>query len=68
MLLVAEKTRYVMVRFDTSIVTVNQSCIVSHMVGCPCILSDLVVLESVVKVLCTVPVTVDYDSVAFVLS
>jgi len=55
-----------LVRFDSSIFTVKQSFIVSQIVGCPAIHSSLVLLKSVNKVFCAVPVTVDYDSAAFV--
>ena len=38
-----------LVRFDPSIITVKQSFIVSQIVGCPIILSLLVLLDSVNK-------------------
>ena len=55
-------------RFDPSIVTIKKSFTVSQIVSCPVVLSLLVLFHSVNKVVPTVPLTDDYDSVAFVLS
>ena len=53
-------------RFISSAVTVKQSFIVIQILSCAVVLSWVVLLDSVNKLL--VPVTVDYDSVTFVLS
>ena len=53
-------------RFDPSIGKVKQSLTVSQFF--PVILSLLGLLESDDTVICTVPVTVDYNSGGFVLS
>ena len=53
-------------RFISSAVTVKQSFIVMQILSCAVVLSWVVLLDSVNKLL--VPVTVDYNSVTFVLS
>ena len=53
-------------RFISSAVTVKQSFIVIQILSCAVVLSWVVLLDSVNKLL--VPVTVDYNSVTFVLS
>ena len=53
-------------RFISSAVTVKQSFIVIQILSCAVVLSRVVLLDSVNKLL--VPVTVDYNSVTFVLS
>ena len=53
-------------RFISSAVTVKQSFIVIQILSCAVVLSCVVLLDSVNKLL--VPVTVDYNSVTFVLS
>ena len=53
-------------RFISSAVTVKQSFIVIQILGCAVVLSWVVLLNSVNKLV--VPVTVDYNSVTFVLS
>ena len=53
-------------RFISSVVTVKQSFIVIQILSCAVLLSWVVLLDSVDKLL--VPVTIDYNSVTFVLS
>ena len=53
-------------RFISSAVTVKQPFIVIQILSCAVVLSWVVLLDSVNKLL--VPVTVDYNSVTFVLS
>ena len=55
-----------LLRFDPSTATVEQSFIVSKIVGCPVILEVSFACVRQLVVL-SVPVTVDFDSVAFVL-
>ena len=55
-----------LLRFDPSTVTVKQSFIVRKIVGCPVILEVSFACVRQLVVL-SVPVTVDFDSVAFVL-
>ena len=55
-----------LVRFISSVVTVKQSFIVIQILSCAVLLSWVVLLDSVDKLL--VPVTIDYNSVTFVLS
>ena len=52
--------------FNSSVVTVKQSFIVIQFLSCAVVLSWVVLLDSVNKLL--VPVTVDYNSVTFVVS